>query len=71
MTLLERDKNAPNAWEGSLPVPSRYTYGLAGERFFRALKDDGAILGSTEGTRFQLRPIDGGTRTWFSGVGVP
>ena len=31
---------------------------------------DGAILGSTEGTRFQLRPIDGGTRTWFSGVGI-
>ncbi len=46
MTLLERDKNAPQAWYGSLPVPSRYTYGLAGERFFRALKDDGAILGS-------------------------
>jgi len=46
MTLLERDKNAPQAWHGSLPVPSRYTYGLAGERFFRALKDDGAIMGS-------------------------
>jgi len=46
MTLLERDKHAPQAWHGSLPVPSRYTYGLAGERFFRALKDDGAIMGS-------------------------
>jgi len=46
MTLLERDKHAPGAWQGSLPVPSRYTYGLAGERFFRALKDDGVILGS-------------------------
>jgi hypothetical protein len=46
MTLLERDKNAPVAWHGSLPVPSRYTYGLAGERFFRALKDDGKIMGS-------------------------
>ena len=46
MTLLERDKNAPEAWHGSLPVTSRYTYGLAGERFFRALKEDGAILGS-------------------------
>jgi len=46
MTLLERDKNAPQAWHGSLPVPSRYTYGLAGERFFRALKDDGVIMGS-------------------------
>ena len=46
MTLLERDKNAPQAWHGSLPVPSRYTYGLAGERFFRALKDEGKIMGS-------------------------
>ena len=46
MTLLERDKNAPQAWHGNLPVTSRYTYGLAGERFFRALKDENAIMGS-------------------------
>lgn len=46
MTLLERDKHAPQAWHGSLPVTSRYTYGLAGERFFRALKDEGKIMGS-------------------------
>jgi uncharacterized OB-fold protein len=46
MTLLERDPKAPQAWFGNLPVPSRYTYGLAGERFFRALKDEGQILGS-------------------------
>ncbi len=46
MTLLERDKTAPQAWRGNLPVGSRYTYGLAGERFFRALKDEGKILGS-------------------------
>jgi len=46
MTLLERDKNAPQAWFGNLPVTSRYTYGLAGERFFRALKDEGSIMGS-------------------------
>ena len=46
MTLLERDKHAPQAWQGSMPVPSRYTYGLAGERFFRALKDEGVIMGS-------------------------
>ena len=45
MTLLKRDKNAPQAWLGNLPVISRYTYGLAGERFFRALKDEGKILG--------------------------
>jgi uncharacterized OB-fold protein len=46
MTLLERDNEAPQAWFGSLPVTSRYTYGLAGERFFRALKDEGKIMGS-------------------------
>lgn len=46
MTLLERDKNAPTAWYGNLPVTSRYTFGLAGERFFRAIKDDGKILGT-------------------------
>ena len=46
MTLLERDPQAPGAWYGNLPVTSRYTFGLAGERFFRALKDEGKILGS-------------------------
>jgi hypothetical protein len=46
MTLLERDPEAPQAWRGDLPVTSRYTYGLAGERFFRAIKDEGRILGT-------------------------
>jgi uncharacterized OB-fold protein len=46
MTLLKPDSNAPTAWKGDLPVTSRYTFGLAGERFFRALKDQGRILGS-------------------------
>ena len=46
MTLLERDPKAPGAWYGNLPVTSRYTFGLAGERFFRALKDEGKIMGS-------------------------
>jgi len=46
MTLLERDPNAPQAWQGELPVTSRYTYGLAGERFFRAIKEEGRILGT-------------------------
>jgi uncharacterized OB-fold protein len=46
MTLLERDKNAPTAWYGELPVTSRYTYGIAGERFFRALKEEGRIYGT-------------------------
>jgi len=46
MTLLERDINAPQAWHGNLPVTSRYTFGLAGEKFFRAIKDEGKILGT-------------------------
>lgn len=31
-------------WPGSIPVSHRYTAGLAGERFFRALKDRGVFL---------------------------
>lgn len=46
MTLLERDPKSPQAWLGNLPVTSRYTFGLAGERFFRAIKDEGRILGT-------------------------
>jgi uncharacterized OB-fold protein len=46
MTLLNRDPNAPKAWYGELPVTNRYTYGLAGEKFFRTLKDEGRILGT-------------------------
>ena len=46
MTLLERDPNAPVAWRDEFPVVNRYTAGLAGERFFRALKDEGRILGT-------------------------
>jgi len=46
MSLLNRDENAPAAWSGNLPVTSRYTFGLAGERFFRTIKDEGRILGT-------------------------
>jgi uncharacterized OB-fold protein len=46
MSLLERTGDGRAAWCGSLPVTSRYTFGLAGERFFRALKDEGKFLGS-------------------------
>ena len=46
MTLLEHDENAPKAWYGDLPVTSRYTYGIAGERFFRAIQEKGVILGT-------------------------
>lgn len=33
-------------WHGSMPVASRYTYGPANERFFRAIKDAARILGT-------------------------
>jgi uncharacterized OB-fold protein len=46
MSLLNRDHDSPAVWQGDLPVTSRYTFGVAGERFFRALKDEGRILGS-------------------------
>ena len=46
MTMLEPDPKAPNAWIDDFPVVSRYTYGLAGERFFRAIKDEGKIFGT-------------------------
>jgi uncharacterized OB-fold protein len=46
MTLLENDQNAPIAWRGKLPVTSRYTYGIAGDKFFRAIKEDGKIFGA-------------------------
>ena len=34
------------AWQGDLPVKSRYTFGLAGERFYRAIKDEGKLFGT-------------------------
>ncbi|HEY45710.1 MAG TPA: Zn-ribbon domain-containing OB-fold protein [Anaerolineae bacterium] len=46
MSLLEKDPNAPEAWLGEMPITSRYTAGLAGEKFLRAIKDEGKILGS-------------------------
>lgn len=33
-------------WPGGIPVGHRYTPGVAGEAFFTALRDRGAILGS-------------------------
>jgi len=46
MALLKRGSSDPTAWIGQLPITGRYTAGLAGERFFRGLKDDGQILGA-------------------------
>ncbi len=46
MSLIEGNPHAPAAWLGDLPVTNRYTFGLAGERFFRAIKDEGRIFGT-------------------------
>ncbi|RME48444.1 MAG: Zn-ribbon domain-containing OB-fold protein [Chloroflexi bacterium] len=32
------------SWPGNIPIESTYTVGIAGERFFRALKDEAKIL---------------------------
>lgn len=46
MTIFRHNSNGPGAMLGDLPVTSRYSFGLAGERFFRAIKAEGRILGS-------------------------
>ncbi len=48
MALKERlNKNIEaKVWYGELPVESLYTVGIAGEKFFRAIKDKGIFLGT-------------------------
>jgi uncharacterized OB-fold protein len=48
MAILEKiDKlEHATAWRGNIPITSRYTAGIAGERFFRAIKEDGQFLGT-------------------------
>ena len=33
-------------WHGDIPIHHRYTLGVAGERFFKALRDDRTVLAS-------------------------
>ena len=33
-------------WYGNIPIESRYTVGIAGERFFREIKDNARFLGT-------------------------
>ncbi|MGH2682273.1 MAG: Zn-ribbon domain-containing OB-fold protein [Actinomycetota bacterium] len=46
--MLEKitDPRDVRLWEGQIPVAHRYTPGVAGEAFFRALKERGEFLGS-------------------------
>ena len=48
MPLLDRLDHSQRTYsvEGDLPFHSVYTVGIAGERFFRALKDEGKIMGT-------------------------
>lgn len=48
MSILEKvDKlHHAVAWRGDIPITSRYTAGIAGERFFREIKDNARILGT-------------------------
>ena len=48
MAILEKvDKlHQAVAWKGDIPITSRYTAGIAGERFFREIKDKGRFLGT-------------------------
>jgi hypothetical protein len=48
MSLLgkvDTNKEA-RAWQGEIPLQSRYTYGLAGEKFFREILDNARFVGT-------------------------
>jgi hypothetical protein len=46
MSLLDRIQHPDDAlsWHGDMPTEGRYTAGIAGERFFRAIKETGQFL---------------------------
>ncbi len=48
MSVLHRIEHLHNAlvWEGDMPTQGRYTAGIAGEKFLRAIKDEGRFLGT-------------------------
>ena len=48
MAILEKvDKlHQATAWRGEMPLASRYTAGIAGETFFREIKDNARIVGT-------------------------
>lgn len=48
MAILEKvDKlHQAIAWPGDIPIRSRYTAGIAGEKFFRTLKEEARFLGT-------------------------
>jgi uncharacterized OB-fold protein len=48
MSLIERIGTLGEAkvWYDNIPLESEYTVGIAGERFLRAIKDEGVFLGT-------------------------
>lgn len=46
MTILEKLENASQAkqWLDNIPTKYLYSYGIAGERFFREIKDHGRLM---------------------------
>jgi uncharacterized OB-fold protein len=48
MSLIQRITKSGDAkvWHGNIPIESLYTVGIAGEKFFRAIKDQGVIMGT-------------------------
>ena len=48
MSILEKVDKLQHAiaWRGDMPISSRYTAGIAGEKFFREIKDNARILGT-------------------------
>lgn len=48
MSLLHRIEHAGDAlaWEGDMPTEGRYTAGIAGERFFREIQENGRFMGT-------------------------
>ncbi len=48
MSLIERISSVGDAkvWYDNIPIESLYTVGIAGEQFFRAIRDRGVIMGT-------------------------
>jgi Predicted nucleic-acid-binding protein containing a Zn-ribbon len=48
MSLIERITKLGDAkvWHDDMPIESLYTVGIAGEKFLRAIKDQGVIMGA-------------------------
>lgn len=63
MALTERLQDTRDVayWTGEIPLNYVYTYGRAGEVFFRNLKENGTLLG----VRCDARDYGDGQARWF------